>query len=180
VAGLRATVANRLFLVICCSGLGACVGDIASPSGHAPPDARGPTADARVADVMPADAAPFRCRDRMTPLDSGHHNPGQDCMSGCHDHGFYVAGTIFSSVNGGQGLSGIALTFVDANGATGDMISTVNGNFWWSLPVAFPLTITASLCPDIQHMTAQVGSTTPGCNKGGCHVTGAAGRIHIP
>jgi hypothetical protein len=177
---LRATVANRLFLIVGFSALGACVGDIGSPSGHAPPDAHGPIADARPADAPAADAAPFRCRDRVTPPDSGHHNPGQDCLSGCHDHGFYMAGTIFSSVNGGQGLAGAWLTFIDASGATGDMRANANGNFWWALPVAFPVTIIASACPDIQQMTARVDSTTPGCNKGGCHVTGAAGRIHLP
>src|SRR5438067_13745461 len=30
----------------------------------------------------------------------GHHNAGQDCMNGCHNHGFTFAGTLYSSISG--------------------------------------------------------------------------------
>lgn len=127
------------------------------------------------------DAGPFKCRDVITTgLDTGHHNPGQNCQDSCHNHGFYMSGTMFSSATGGSPAVGVSITYVDAMGATGDMVSGTNGNFWWSLPVTFPVTITASKCPDIKPMTAVVTATDDGCNKGGCHVTGAAGRIHVP
>ena len=71
--------------------------------------------------------------------------------------------------------------FIDANGVTGDMQTNLNGNFWWALPVAFPVKIIASSCPDIQPMTAMVTSTGGGCNQAGCHSGGGGpGRMHLP
>jgi hypothetical protein len=141
-------------------------------------------ADARVAvdAAALADAGPFRCRNRITTgLDTGHHNVGQDCQSSCHDHGFYMAGTMYASAGGGGPVVGASITFVDADGVTGDMQTNMNGNFWWSLPVRFPVTIIASSCPDIQPMTATVTSADAGCNKAGCHAgNGGPGRIHLP
>lgn len=135
-----------------------------------------------MSDAPAVDAGPFRCRDRITSgLDNGHHNPGQDCQSNCHNHGFYMSGTLYASAGGGQPVVGASITFVDATGATGDMHTNLNGNFWWSLPVAFPVTIIASSCPDIKPMTAAVSSADAGCNKTGCHAgSGGPGRIHLP
>lgn len=115
-------------------------------------------------DALPlADAAAFRCRDLVTTgLDTGHHNAGQECQNGCH-HGFYLSGMLYSSAAGGQPLVGAAITFIDATGATSDMRSGSNGNFWWTLPAAFPVTLIASACPTIDRMTAAIGSTEGGC-----------------
>jgi hypothetical protein len=122
------------------------------------------------------------CRNRITAgLDNGHHNPGQDCQQGCHNHNFFVSGTMFTSAAGGSPVAGATITFIDADGVTGDIQTNLNGNFWWSLPVKFPLKIIASMCPDIQPMMAMVPATGAGCNKTGCHTaTGGAGRIHLP
>jgi hypothetical protein len=130
-----------------------------------------------------ADAAPFKCRDLVTTgLDNGHHRPGEDCQNGCHDHGFYLSGTLYSSTSGGQPVVGAAITFIDATGYTGDMRSGTNGNFWWGLPVVFPVTLIASECPStITPMTATVPSGQGGCNRTGCHTAGGTtGRVHLP
>jgi hypothetical protein len=126
-------------------------------------------------------AAIFHCRDLVTTgLDNGHHRPGEDCQSGCHDHGFSLSGTLYSSASGGQPVVGAAITFIDATGYTGDMRSGTNGNFWWSLPVTFPVTLIASSCPTIDKMTATVPSNQGGCNGTGCHSAGGgAGRVHL-
>lgn len=162
------------------------MGDIGSPSGGgspdartATPDARGPAADAAVAD---GPAAVFKCREPITTgLDNGHHNAGQNCQNGCHNHGFFMSGTLYASAAGGGIVSGASITFVDATGYTGDMHSNLNGNFWWSLPVVFPVKITASRCPDIKPMTMTVSENDAGCNQNGCHAGGGAtGRIHLP
>ncbi len=176
---------NSLFLLACVAG---CVGGLPSGPGNAGPDAHvsssGSPSDAGVlVDAASlGDAAPFRCRDIVTTgLDTGHHNPGQDCQNGCHDHGFYLSGTLYSSANGGQPVVGAAITFIDATGATGDMRSGTNGNFWWTLPVTFPVTLIASACPTIDQMTATVPSGQGGCNRTGCHTaSGGAGRVHLP
>jgi len=172
-------VANQLFLLACVAG---CVGDTPIPSGGGGPDGRPPAPDAPAAlDAGTADAGPFRCRDPITTgLDNGHHNAGQDCQNGCHNHGFYMSGTLYALATGGGPVAGASITFVDADGRTGDMHTGSNGNFWWSLPVAFPVTITASSCPSIHAMTAKVTSDSAGCNQSGCHVVGGEGRIHLP
>jgi hypothetical protein len=140
--------------------------------------------DARPGDGgMPDAPAMFMCRNKITTgLDTGHHNPGQDCQQSCHNHGFFMSGTLYSSAGGGTPVVGASITFVDANGFTGDMVSNQNGNFWWAaLPVAFPVKIIASSCPDIQPMNVMVDATGAGCNKSGCHSGGGGpGRVHLP
>lgn len=123
------------------------------------------------------------CANKMTPPSSGHHNPGQDCMNSCHNHGFTLAGTMYSSSSGGTAVAGATVTVKDSHGNTFNMVTMSNGNFYTSNPVSFPVTVTASECdlsPTPQQMTAALQSTDSGCNKGGCHVTGAQGRIHLP
>jgi len=162
------------------SAAAGCVGK--TPSGGDPPDAPGggPGKDAGPGiDAMTDAMAPFTCRDKITTgLDNGHHNEGQDCQQTCHNHGFFMSGTLFTGVTSTTPVSGASITFIDANGVTGDMQTTIRGNFWWSLPVAFPVTIIASSCPDVRKMTAVVTESGAGCNKMGCHSSG--NRIHLP
>ena len=159
-----------------------CVGEPQTPPGGGNPDAQVPK-DARPTDAPPTDGmAEFKCRNKITMgLDTGHHNPGQNCQQGCHDHNFYMSGTMYSSAAGGAIVVGASITFVDAMGVTGDMQTNNNGNFWWSLPVTFPVKIIASLCPDIKPMMMMVDAANAGCNKAGCHSGGGTpGRVHLP
>jgi hypothetical protein len=172
-----------LFLVVCAAG---CIGDggpTPGPGNPGTPDAR-PASDAQVLiDARPmVDAAPFKCREPITAgLDNGHHNPGQNCADSCHNHGFYMSGTLYASASGGAPVIGASITFVDATGATGDMVSGTNGNFWWTLPVTFPVAIIASSCPNMAPMTAKLNTAADGgCNQAGCHVAGGTGRVHLP
>jgi hypothetical protein len=123
------------------------------------------------------------CKNKATPPGTGHHNPGQDCMNSCHFHGFSLAGTMYSSSSGGAAVAGATITVKDARGQTFDMVTMTNGNFYTLTPVTFPVTIVASECqlsPNPVPMTAALQSADAGCNKGGCHVSGAQGRIHLP
>jgi hypothetical protein len=100
-------------------------------------------------------------------------------MNGCHNHGFTIAGTVFSSASGSTAVTGATIRVVDANNQTVDIVSQLNGNFYTSTPVTFPLTVLATSCPTVDHMTATVaGTSTIGCNKSGCHTSG--NWIHIP
>jgi hypothetical protein len=174
----------------CAATVAGCVGDLTPTPGSSTPDAHLPTSsapgtDARLppADASTVDAAPFRCRNQITAgLDNGHHNAGQNCQDSCHNHGFYLSGTLYSSASGGAPVVGASITFRDATGYTGDMVSGTNGNFWWTLPVTFPVTLIASSCPDMQPMTTMLATAADGgCNKGGCHASGSAnGRAHLP
>jgi hypothetical protein len=129
-----------------------------------------------------ADAAVFACRDRVdnATLSNGHHNAGMDCLQGCHNHGFSLAGTLYTTAGGGTPVKGGSVTVVDANGQTFDMVSQLNGNYYTTKPVTFPVKVTASLCPDIKPMSASIPSGSGGCNKSGCHTAAAAGRVHVP
>jgi len=124
------------------------------------------------------DAVGFACRNKVASVGSGHHNPGQDCQGSCHNHGFTLAGTIYASTT--TPLSGASITVTDAGGKSFDIVSQANGNFYTSQTIRFPVTVTASDCPSVAPMVAQVTATMDGCNQGGCHVTGGQGRIHLP
>jgi len=121
------------------------------------------------------------CKNQVTTgLGDGHHNPGQDCQNACHNHGFTLSGTIYTSVNSNTAVTGASITVTDANGQSFDMVSQLNGNFWTSQAIAFPITVKASSCPAIVAMSGQVTQGNGGCNKSGCHTSGAQGHIHLP
>ena len=152
-----------------------------SGSNHGAPD--GGTSGNRDAAVTGGDASSgFACRNQVptAQLGDGHHNAGQDCMNGCHNHGFTLAGTLFAAANSTTPVLGGTITVTDANGKTFDMVSQLNGNFYTSNAVTFPVTVIASSCPNIQHMSATVAAGSGGCNKVGCHTAGAQGYVHLP
>jgi hypothetical protein len=167
-------------LLACAAALAGCVGQPTST----PPDADRPVrVDARLADgPLPDGMAEFMCRDKITAgLESGRHRPGENCQQGCHNHGFSMSGTLYTAADSTTPVVGASITFIDANGVTGDMRSNLNGNFWWSLPVAFPVKIIASMCPDVAPMVAMVQESGGGCNQAGCHsASGGVGRVHLP
>ena len=167
----------------------ACKGFVDSPpgtgsggsgSGNEQPDAAPVNAiDAAV--VADAPAA-FTCRNQvpLAQLSSGHHNAGLDCMDGCHNHGFTLAGTLYTSSAGTTIIAGGTITISDAAGHTFDVVSQRNGNFYTSTAVTFPVTVIASECPATATMTESIASGSGGCNRTGCHTTGGQGRIHLP
>jgi hypothetical protein len=128
------------------------------------------------------DAAVFMCRDKVPAanLSNGHHNPGQDCLNGCHNHGFKLAGTLYTTAAGGTVVKGGTITVVDNDGQTFDMVSQANGNYYTTRPVAFPVKVTASMCPDVQPMSSTIPQGSGGCNKSGCHTAGGTARVHVP
>jgi hypothetical protein len=177
----------RTMRVLCLVVFAACVpGSIdgtSTPSGggsggggNAGPDAGTTPADTSV----PADAAGFTCRNKVASVGSGHHNAGQDCQQGCHNHGFTLSGTLFTTSAGGTPVVGASITVKDAANQTFDMVSQANGNFYTSNVVTFPVTVIASMCPDIKPMAGSISAGNGGCNKSGCHASGAQGPIHLP
>lgn len=164
-----------------CVLLTACtVGDVRD-HGPSDPDASSLTTDAdpNAPDADPAapDAAPSAaCVPAATPPGSGHHNAGQACIA-CHAGNggpdFTLAGTLY---NGATALAGATITVVDANGATTDLVTMSNGNFYTSAALAFPVHVVASRCPDTTPMNGAVAAGD--CNS--CHVAGQQGRIHLP
>jgi hypothetical protein len=151
-----------------------------------------PVSDGRV--VVRADAprhgdaattvdAGFTCRDQVTTGNTnGHHNAGMDCMDSCHDHGFTIAGTLYSDAAGTQIVSGATISVYDAFGNEFDVVSQTNGNFYTAFALEQPLTIFASECPTIQMMSMQItADAQTGCNQTSCHASNASpGRVHLP
>jgi len=167
--------------------LGACTGTIGGGDGlggggggSTAPDAASVSATADAATPM-GDAAGFMCRQAVSSaqLSSGHHNPGQDCMGSCHNHGFTLAGTLYDSTAGSNIVAGGTITVVDAGGKTLDLVSQQNGNFYTSSALTFPVTVVASDCPSVQTMAAPIAAGS-GCNSNGCHTAAGQGRVHLP
>ena len=172
-----------VFLFVFCT---ACVGTIDSTGGPAPsgndrPDAAAAsgTPDAAAASGTPdAATTASNCKNKVTSVGSGHHNPGQDCQQGCHNHGFTLSGTLFASSTSTTPVSGASITVKDANGVTFDMVTQADGNFYTANAVTFPVTVVASMCPSTHAMAGSITAGNGGCNKSGCH--GAQGRIFLP
>ena len=164
------------------------VGSSGPPGGGGGPDASSPGgADAPSGSI---DAPPGTgsgsgsgngCINQVTAaLPDGHHNPGQDCQNACHNHGFTMSGTIYTSINSNTAVVGATVVVKDANNQTVKMVTATNGNFYTTTAVAFPVTVMATECPNVSAMSAQVAAGNGGCNKAGCHTQGAQGQIHLP
>src|SRR5580765_7165535 len=100
---------------------------------HPEPDAAhasdaNPAGDAQAIDAaIPIDAPQFACKPANILHGDGHHNPGMDCFSSCHNHGFSVAGTLYQA-DGTTPASDATVTIVDATGNSQDIIASSNGN----------------------------------------------------
>lgn len=119
-----------------------------------------------------------------TPVIDGHHNAGQDCLS-CHNgnvagaNKFFAAGTVFSALTGGTGVSGVNVVITDGAGVKHTIVTAslnAPGNFWLDQPVTLPLKVVATACPWTRPMIASVQNGS--CNTAGCHVAG--NQIHVP
>ena len=105
------------------------------------------------------------------------HNAGQNCMGGCHDHGFTFAGTLTDGV--GNGVAGAEVRLVDANGTAISVHTGTNGNFHSSTPFVAPAHVGARNATKTALMIGSLTLANGGCN--GCHKTGGtAPMIHLP
>ncbi len=132
-------------------------------------------------DVNAGDPAPT-CDDAVTVTDNGHHNPGQPCMQ-CHKAGgtgpqFTLGGTLYDGLNSTTAIDGATLRIVNASGTEVALHSALNGNFYTTQALAFPLTVSGSKCPDIKPMYTPVSEASADCNAAGCH--DSTFRIHLP
>jgi hypothetical protein len=152
----------------------------APPGSHhdaATGDAPKPPHDGTLADAPPFSDAPPPCKPPNIIHGDGKHNPTMDCMNGCHDHGFSIAGTLMMA-DLSTPASNATVTVVDANNFSQDIIAGTNGNFFSFLPVTYPIRITASMCPSTQVMVSQ--PTSGACNATGCHEPGGVqGLMHL-
>lgn len=110
------------------------------------------------------------------------HNAGKDCLiSGCHSSGgwkrFSIGGTIYTDAEGAATRAGAQIKVVDANGITVNLTSDQIGNFYSTQSMTAPFLITVSYRGRKVRMPG--AASGGGCNAGGCHVVGSAGRVYI-
>jgi len=105
------------------------------------------------------------------------HNAGQNCMGGCHNHGFTFAGTVTDGA--GAGVAGAEVRLVDANGKAISVYTGSNGNFHSSTAFVAPAHIGVRNASAKSVMVTALQATNGGCN--GCHGTGlTVAAIHVP
>lgn len=161
-----------------------CMGDV-PPTGGPRHDAAvgdGARADARSLqwiDAASGSASNLPCENLVSPApDLGRHNTGKSCFDSCHNgnHGFTLAGTLYTNATGNTGFAGATLSFIDANDQMFDIVVNANGNFYTNRAIAFPVLVIASACPSAVKMEA--AAATGNCNS--CHVGGTSSQMHLP
>jgi len=173
----------RAALLVC---LAACTaGDLGpgsgSQSGATDAQIDGHTGPVWVDSSVGSGGGPFPgCRNMVSGVGNGEHNTGRNCMDGCHNHGFTLAGTVYTSPSNNTGYAGATITIIDAQNRMIDVVVQANGNFYTSQSIAFPALVMATSCPYGVMMNGQINSGA--CNTGACHAQsgGAAGQIHLP
>jgi mono/diheme cytochrome c family protein len=114
----------------------------------------------------------------------GWHNVGLDCMS-CHNTNkpMFLAGTLYSSRDGGAPVEGALITATFANGRTITLSSSASGNFSIRTKnivgqITMPYSIT--ITKDNMSMSMVTQPTSGSCNSSGCHSSdSAAGRVYL-
>jgi hypothetical protein len=122
------------------------------------------------------------CDDPAPSALSGEHNPGTDCLA-CHSQmgsgpEFTIGGTLYDGVNSNTAVVGGTIRVTDSDGLELKLISAQNGNFWTREALAFPVTVTASECPDTLPMISPVSQAGGSCSMGGCHTD--TFRVYLP
>jgi hypothetical protein len=168
--------------VLAASMLTACsIGDLPPPSGpddgSVAGDGRADAAALQWVDAPPGTGNNLPCKNVVSPAPTlGRHNPGKSCFQSCHNHGFTLAGTLYTNATGNTGFAGATMSFVDAANKSFDLVVNSNGNFYTSQPITFPVLIIASACPSAVKMEGSAPNGT--CNA--CHVGATSDQMHLP
>src|ERR1041385_3647263 len=122
--------------VLVAIALAGCVGSVGSSGGQDANQNRGPDASIDAPKLMWGDAAPRSgknppCKNQVSPAPTlGHHNEGQSCMQSCHNHGFTIAGTLYTSATSNTGFGGATISLTQNNGQVMDLVVNNDGNFY--------------------------------------------------
>jgi hypothetical protein len=151
--------------------LAACTGDIPSSGDAATGSGSAKDAAVDAPKLMWVDASNgsgVPCKTAVSPVPTlGHHNTGKNCFDNCHNHGFTLAGTLYTTSISNTGAGGATITVVDSNNKTVDIVVNSDGNFYTSTALAYPVLTFASSCPTAVKMNVAVAQSGRGCNT--CH-----------
>jgi hypothetical protein len=143
-------------------------------------------ADATVGD-QPDAAGTEDCEPPVATAKDGHHNPGLTCNTpGCHKVGatgaaappYTIGGTLYNDLEGTEPVGGATIIVLDAAGTEYKLVTSTNGNFWSIEPMTFPVTVSASRCPDTLPMVSPVTEAGGSCNQVSCHA--GPMRVYLP
>lgn len=172
--------------VIALLGVTACVGGVSggggggSDSGTPDPDAKVDAPKLMWVDAANGSGTNLPCENLATPPGDGHHFPGQSCFQSCHDHGFTIAGTLYTNDSGNTAFKGATITVTDAANKTIKIVTNLNGNFYTFDTLQFPILVMASACPSAVKMNQAVAgnNNSRACNS--CHQGGTFNQMHLP
>jgi len=181
----RCALLSLLALPLIIAGASSCeVGDVTT-AGTPQVTTDATAAEDGGGEVTPdATAADPNCSPAAAPNGNGQHNAGTSCIDqGCHDGGgpppkWTLSGTLYTDIEGTTPLAGGTIIFTDANAQEIKLITASNGNFYTGDPIAFPITVKGSRCPNTVPMIAPVTAAQGSCNLAGCH--GAGNRSYVP
>ncbi|HEY5922171.1 MAG TPA: hypothetical protein VIV11_10895 [Kofleriaceae bacterium] len=177
--------AVRVIALVACTALCGCPGDVdtggggGSDSGTSGADAKIDAPKLMWVDAATGSGSNLPCRNQVLPAPhDGHHFPGQSCFQACHNHGWTVAGTLYTNDTGNTAFVGANITLTDSNNQTINLLTGANGNFYTQQAIAFPVLVIASACPSAVKMTLAVAASGRACNS--CHVGGTSMQMHLP
>lgn len=128
-------------------------------------------------DAAPGSGNNLPCDNQVSPApDLGRHNPGKSCFQTCHNHGFTLAGTLYTNATGNTAFAGATIAVTDANNQSFKLVTNLNGNFYTNRAIAFPVLVLASSCPSAVKMQG----STPNGNCNACHAGGTNSQMHLP
>jgi hypothetical protein len=158
-----------------------CIGDVPTGGGGAidaaVSDGRADAQAIRWIDAAPGTGNNLPCENPVMPVpQNGHHNTGKSCFQSCHNHGFTLAGTLYTNATGNTGFGGATISVTDAANKTIKVVVNSNGNFYTSDSLTFPVLVIASSCPSAKRMNG----STPNGNCNACHVGGTNDQMHLP
>jgi hypothetical protein len=113
------------------------------------------------------------CRPGTCGGDSVNMLPGSDCAA-CHS--LSIAGTVFSDIDGTNGVSGATVRVVDANGDVTELHTTGSGNFFTQRHVEFPAFVEVERDGNVIEMFSEINHGA--CNT--CHVCDDEGKVYAP
>ena len=121
-----------------------------------------------------------QCEPAATNLPNGHHNAGTACLT-CHNGTtaarFRVAGTLYTSAQGGTPVGGATIVVKDSANVSVKLVTAADGNFYTNEALTPPLTVKASKCPSVDK-AMPTAANNGDCNS--CHQANTTGRVFLP
>jgi hypothetical protein len=148
--------------------LGGCLGSIEGAGGTEGGSTNDPGPDAGGVPATGTDGSvPVACDEPVATGRSGGEGPT-----------FTLGGTVYDGVTSTTPVVGATVRVVDAAGNAIPLVTAQNGNFWTTAQITFPVTVSASRCPDVKPMVSPVTQAGGDCNMAGCHTSSF--RVHLP